>query len=85
MYFKRHMNLGRRMSRSDFKGLEQEDFQTVLRADGETETTQENIQDCLELDEGDPALQLLTEDVIKDSAVEEESDNELDELQESYN
>jgi hypothetical protein len=57
----------------------------VLRADGETETTQENIQDCLELDEGDRGFQLLTEDVIKDFAVEEESDNELDELQESYN
>jgi hypothetical protein len=55
----------------------------VLRAAGETETTQENIQDWLQLDEGDPGFQLLTEeetaaDVIKDSAVEE-----LDELQES--
>jgi hypothetical protein len=27
----------------------------VLRAAGETETTQENIQDYLELDEGDPS------------------------------
>jgi hypothetical protein len=27
---------------------------------GQTETTQENIQDCLELDEGDPGFQLLT-------------------------
>jgi hypothetical protein len=36
------------------EGLEQEDFQTVLRAAGEAETTQENIQDWLELDEGDP-------------------------------
>jgi hypothetical protein len=35
-------------------------FQTVLRAAGETETTQENIQDWLELDEGDPGFQLLT-------------------------
>jgi hypothetical protein len=41
-------------------GLEQEDFQTVLRAAGETETTQENIQDWLELDEGDTGFQLLT-------------------------
>jgi hypothetical protein len=37
----------------------------------------------LELDEGDPGFQLLTEeeiaaDVIKVSAMEEESDNELD-------
>jgi hypothetical protein len=32
----------------------------VLRAGGETETTQENIQDWLELDEGDPGFQLLT-------------------------
>jgi hypothetical protein len=60
----------------------------VLRAAGETETTQENIQDWLELDEGDPGFQLLTEegiavDVIKDSAMKEESYNELDELQES--
>jgi hypothetical protein len=30
----------------------------VLRA---AETTQENIQDLLELDEGDPGFQLLTE------------------------
>jgi hypothetical protein len=34
----------------------------VLRAAGETETTQENIQHWLELDEGDPGVQLLTED-----------------------
>jgi hypothetical protein len=33
----------------------------VLRAAGETETTQENIQDWLQLDEGDPGFQLLTE------------------------
>jgi uncharacterized protein YehS (DUF1456 family) len=33
----------------------------VLRAAGETETTQENIQDWLKLDEGDPGFQLLTE------------------------
>jgi hypothetical protein len=42
----------------------------------------------LQLDEGDPGFQLLREgeiavDVIKDSAMEEESDNEQDELQES--
>jgi hypothetical protein len=60
----------------------------VFRAAGETETTQENIQDLLELDEGDPGFHLLTEeeivaDVIKDSAMEEESDNEPHELQES--
>jgi hypothetical protein len=39
--------------------LEKENFQTVLRAAGETETTQENIQDWFELDEGDPGFQLL--------------------------
>jgi hypothetical protein len=33
----------------------------VLRAAGETETTQENIQDWLQLDEGDPGFQLLRE------------------------
>jgi hypothetical protein len=34
----------------------------VLRAAGETETTQENIQGLLQLDEGDPGFQLLTEE-----------------------
>jgi hypothetical protein len=42
----------------------QEEFQTVSRAGGETEITQENIQDWLELDEGDPEFQLLTEEEI---------------------
>jgi hypothetical protein len=41
-YFKRH------------EGLGQEDFQAVLRTAGETETTQENIRDWFQLDEGDP-------------------------------
>jgi hypothetical protein len=36
----------------------------VLRTVGETETTQENIQDWLELDEGDPRFQLLAEEEI---------------------
>jgi hypothetical protein len=36
----------------------------VFRAAGETETTQENIQDWLELDEGDPGFQLLTDEEI---------------------
>jgi hypothetical protein len=36
----------------------------MLRAAGETETMQDNIQDWLELDEGDPELQLLTEQEI---------------------
>jgi hypothetical protein len=36
----------------------------VLRAAGETETTQENIQDWLQLDEGYPGFQLLTEEEI---------------------
>jgi hypothetical protein len=31
----------------------------VLRAAGETEKKQENIQDWLQLDEGDPGFQLL--------------------------
>jgi hypothetical protein len=48
----------------------------------------ENTNDWLELGEGDSGGQLLTEegisaDVIKDFTMEEESDNELDELQES--
>jgi hypothetical protein len=34
-------------------------LQTVLRAAGETETMQDNIQDWLELDEGGPGFQLL--------------------------
>jgi hypothetical protein len=36
----------------------------MLRTAGETETTQENIQDRLELDGGDPGFQLLTEGEI---------------------
>jgi hypothetical protein len=36
----------------------------VLRAAGETETTQENIQDWLQLDKEDPGFQLLTEEEI---------------------
>jgi hypothetical protein len=36
----------------------------VLRAAEGTETTQENIQDWLELDEGDPGFQLLTVEEI---------------------
>jgi hypothetical protein len=36
----------------------------VLRATGVTETTQENIQDWLELDKGDTGFQLLTEEEI---------------------
>jgi hypothetical protein len=85
-YFKRHMGFRKADESVWLWELEQEDFQTVLRAAGETETTQENIQDWVELDEGDPGFQLLTEeeiaeDSIKDSAMEEDSDNELDEPQ----
>jgi hypothetical protein len=36
----------------------------VLRAAVETETAQENIQDWLQLDEGDPGFQFLTEEEI---------------------
>jgi hypothetical protein len=36
----------------------------VLRAAGATETTQENIRNWLELGEGGPEYQLLTEDEI---------------------
>jgi hypothetical protein len=36
----------------------------VLRAAGETETTQENIQDWLELDVEEPGFQLRTEEDI---------------------
>jgi hypothetical protein len=36
----------------------------VLRAAGEAETTQENIHDWLQVDEGDPGLQLLTKEEI---------------------
>jgi hypothetical protein len=46
------------------RGIKQEDLQTVLREAGEAETMQENIQDWLELDEGDPGFQLLTEEEI---------------------
>jgi hypothetical protein len=36
----------------------------VLRAAGETETRPENIQDWLQLDEGDPGFHLLSEEEI---------------------
>jgi hypothetical protein len=36
----------------------------VLGAAGETETTQQNIQVWLQLDEGDPGFELLTEKEI---------------------
>jgi hypothetical protein len=36
----------------------------VFRAAGETETTQESIEDWLQLDEGDPGFQLLTEEEV---------------------
>jgi hypothetical protein len=36
----------------------------MLRAAGETETMQENIQNWLELDEGDAGFQLMTEEKI---------------------
>jgi hypothetical protein len=35
-----------------------------LRPVGETETSQENIQDWLELDEGDPGFQLLAKEEV---------------------
>jgi hypothetical protein len=47
-YFKRHIGF---RSKRTF---------TVLRANVETEATQENIQHQHELDEGDPGFQLLT-------------------------
>jgi hypothetical protein len=34
----------------------------VLRAAGDTETTQENIENWLQLDEVDPGFQFLTEE-----------------------
>jgi hypothetical protein len=39
--------------------LGQEDYQTVLRAAGKTENKQENIQDWLQLDDGEPGSQFL--------------------------
>jgi hypothetical protein len=36
----------------------------VLRAGVETKTTQENMQDWLQLDEGEPEFRLLTEEEI---------------------
>jgi hypothetical protein len=36
----------------------------MLWVAGKTETTQENMQDWLELDEGDPGFQILTEEEI---------------------
>jgi hypothetical protein len=45
------------------EGLEQEDFQAVLRAAGETEPTQGNIKDWLELGEGDWISALAKEEI----------------------
>jgi hypothetical protein len=42
-------------------GLEQDDFQNVLKADGQTKAMQEKIQDWLEMNERDPGFQLLIE------------------------
>jgi hypothetical protein len=51
-HFKRYMVI---MAKRDYsKG----DFQIILRTDGKIDTKQENIQDWLELDEGNPGLQL---------------------------
>jgi hypothetical protein len=36
----------------------------VVRAAGGTETSQGNIQDWLQMDEGDPGFQILTEEEI---------------------
>jgi hypothetical protein len=44
--------------------LEQENFQILLRAAVETETTQKSIQDWLQLDEGDPGFRILTEEEV---------------------
>jgi hypothetical protein len=59
--------------------LEPGDFRIVLRASEETKTMQENVQDWLELDEGDPGFQHLVQeavpaDVGTASAMEEGSD-----------
>lgn len=48
----------------------------MLRATGESETTLENVQVCLELGERELGFQFLTQeeiatDVVKDSAMEE--------------
>jgi hypothetical protein len=43
------------------EGLQQQHFQTVLRAARQTETAQENIQDLLQLDKKYLTLQLLKE------------------------
>jgi hypothetical protein len=39
--------------------LELDDFQAVLRANRETKTTQENIKDLLQLDDGDLNINFL--------------------------
>jgi hypothetical protein len=43
---------------------EQEDFRAVLRAPGMIEITQENIQDWLKLDKGDPVQLLIEEKIV---------------------
>jgi hypothetical protein len=55
--FKRHVGFRNK------KDLGNRTFR-LLRTAGETETMQEDIQDCVELGEGDPGFQLLTEEEI---------------------
>jgi hypothetical protein len=49
---------------SGARGIRETGLPDVLRAAGETETTQENIHYWLQLDEGDPGFRPLTEEVI---------------------
>ena len=64
----------------DFDGFEVQDFARMLSSGGE-ETSQEDVGTWLEMDEGDPGHQLLSEKEIVDSVlhVEEEKDGDSDE------
>jgi hypothetical protein len=46
------------------RGIRAKDFQALLGAAGETETARGNIQDWLQLREGDPQLELLVEEGV---------------------
>jgi DNA polymerase III delta prime subunit len=58
------------------EGLKPENFQSVLRTDGETENMHDNVQNWLELNESDSRFRHLTEEeiaagVVTSSAVQE--------------
>lgn len=65
----------------DFEGFEATDFLTQLWAAGER-VTEETVDNWLEIDEGDPGYQILTDEEIAASvtATEAQNDEEVEDL-----